>query len=253
MKAIKLIKYIFTLSTLAILVGSGFLIYNIPFSKINKLEKGYVKTTVKNGRVEYSIVSSKPSKWLPLSLINKRVYSAIQLSEDWSFYEHFGIDLSQLSNAIVDSAFKGKSLRGASTITQQLVKNLYLTSEKTIYRKLQEAVIAVYIDYKIPKNKILESYLNIIEYGTGVYGIFDASKLYFNKHPFLLDAREGAYLAVLLPNPKLYSTSFQNKKTSLFIESSVRNVLNKMKVAKYINEAELNEEISKSFSWDHSL
>ncbi len=237
------------LSLVSILIAV--VVYEIvPFSDVHKLKRGHVAVEYRDGDVVYKIVERRPKSWIPLSLISESGRNAIQISEDWSFYTHYGIDLRQLWDAVYDHIVFDKPLRGASTISQQLVKNLFLNNERSYLRKIKEAVITLYMDATLSKEKILEAYLNIIEYGDGIYGIKKASKFYFKKHPAFLTPRQGAFLAMLLPNPKLYSKSYEVKLMSPFAEQTIQNILHKMKVAKYIDEDTEKKESSNHFKWE---
>jgi membrane peptidoglycan carboxypeptidase len=143
---------------------------------------------------------NRPTGWVPLSAISRVASGAVIVSEDWAFYSHPGYDLGQIREAIEHDLEKGEFARGASTITQQVVRNVFLDKEKTLWRKAKELVLAVRLDRKVSKNRILEIYLNIAEWGPGFHGIGAASRYYFDKHPSELTAREGAFLAMLLPS-----------------------------------------------------
>lgn len=199
--------------------------------------------------VTYEHSNRRPKNWVKLSSMNKSAYGGIIVSEDWGFYSHKGLDFLQLKKAVLDAA-SGKRLRGASTITQQLAKNLFLSHERSFLRKLVEAYIAVFIELALDKKRILELYLNIVEFGKGIYGIGDAGLYYFSKLPHELGPREGAFLAMLLPNPKVYSQSFRDKEMTDFANESVKEILYKMKVAQFISEEVYERELEKSFNWE---
>ena len=114
--------------------------------------------------------------------------------------QHFGLDFDSIRKSI-DDGKRGRQLRGASTITQQLAKNLFLTPSRSLLRKGVEAYLAVVIEICLPKRRILEIYINIVELGPGVYGAGAASRRYFHKSPAALNDREAAMLAAVLPNP----------------------------------------------------
>ncbi|TNE96250.1 MAG: monofunctional biosynthetic peptidoglycan transglycosylase [Deltaproteobacteria bacterium] len=221
----------------------------VPRSDIKKLSKGYVEIKWENGQVNYTITDKKPASWVSLDQISKKSYQAIVISEDWAFFNHDGVDVNQLKKATQDMV-EGKRTRGASTISQQVVKNLFLTPEKTMTRKLKEVLITLYLEQNLSKEKILEVYLNIIEYGEGTYGIKKAAQLYFNKPTDKLSAREGAFLAMLLPNPKRHAESFRKKSLTPFAKKIVDDVLQKMKMAKFIDENELESQASQTFFWE---
>lgn len=126
---------------------------------------------------------------------------AVVAAEDQKFAEHFGFDLDSIRES-VDEHNDGAPLRGASTITQQVAKNLYLWPSKSFLRKVIEAYLTVLIETTWPKKRILEIYLNVAEFGPGIYGIGAASDIYFGKSPIELSDADAALLAAVLPNPK---------------------------------------------------
>jgi len=126
---------------------------------------------------------------------------AVVAAEDQKFADHFGFDLNSIRQSVEDYA-DGESLRGASTISQQVAKNLYLWSGRSFLRKGIEAYFTVLIEATLSKQRILEIYLNIAEFGPGVYGVRAASMTYFRKAPNELNESEAALLAAVLPNPR---------------------------------------------------
>lgn len=220
------------------------------FYSITKMKDSYFSIEVKGDQVSYNRVDKTPPNWVPLSKISKRIQQAIISSEDGTFYSHPGYDLDQLRDAVNDSFVRKKKMRGASTITQQLAKNLYLTKNKSFGRKIRELVMAVAIEKYVSKEKILETYLNIIEYGKGLYGIEKASHYYFNKDPSKLTAREGAFIAMLLPSPIRYAKSFKNKSLTPFAKRMIDSILLKMRQAGYISEEEYMNQMNSTFSWE---
>src|SRR5690606_25653822 len=165
----------------------------------------------------YDIVKKRPAYWVNLGDISTYGKWAIILSEDWAFYQHQGVDLDQLKIAITESLTLGK-VRGASTISQQMVKNIYLDHSFSFFRKFKELIITYKVEKTLSKQRILEVYLNSIEFGPGIWGIRNASFHYFKKHPSRLDPREASFLAMMLPSPKRYYESFRKKKLTPFAE-----------------------------------
>lgn len=145
-------------------------------------------------RLNYSWV-----KYKDISIYLKR---AAVVAEDDRFYEHKGLDLKGIRYAAKVNWKKKKLARGGSTITQQLVKNLYLSPSKNILRKGREMLLATIIDALLSKQRILELYLNVIEWGPNVFGASAASEYYFKSKPKNLNAAQAAFLASILPNPK---------------------------------------------------
>lgn len=243
--------------TLFALWGIGFVVLLITFFpfisalySITVTQKSYYTINLLENKAYYQRVSERPEGWVPLGEISKQIQSAIVTSEDGKFYEHPGYDLEQLNKAIRDSFVLKKKMRGASTITQQLVKNLFLDKDKTFGRKAKELVMSLMIERYADKQKILETYLNVIEYGDGLYGIKAASKFYFNKSPAKINAREAAFLAMLLPSPKKYAKSFKNKSLTPFASRMIASILLKMRQAGSIGELEYLGQLDGRFSWE---
>lgn len=140
--------------------------------------------------------------WIPSNELPEHLKLAVVASEDQRFYEHWGLDLGAIEEAIEEREQRGR-VRGASTITQQVAKNLFLSPAQNYVRKGIEAGISVLIEIFWTKERILEVYVNIAEFGPGVYGIEKASWFWFGKKVTELTPRESAKLAAVLPNPKL--------------------------------------------------
>jgi membrane peptidoglycan carboxypeptidase len=138
----------------------------------------------------------------------------VTTTEDGRFFRHQGFSPFAIQESIVTNLDKGKFARGASTISQQLAKNLYLTRDKTISRKLQEVLITWQLELALTKEEILELYFNVIEFGPGIYGIKEAAQHYFGKHPADLTLLDCLFLASLIPNPKRYYHQFSRGKVT---------------------------------------
>lgn len=218
--------------TLLVLSGVGYYIHLI--SKVRVLGDHYPVFNFENK--SYELVKQKPAHWVSVKEVSNAAKQAIIISEDWAFYDHDGIDRNQIEIAIKDSWNQGKLTRGASTITQQVVKNTLLSSEKTLTRKLKEILLATELEKVLSKDQILEHYLNLIELGRDIYGIKQASFYYFNKSPANLSHKEGAFLAMLLPSPVKYSQSFRDKALTEFASAQVNEILVKLRQANFITE-----------------
>jgi monofunctional biosynthetic peptidoglycan transglycosylase len=140
-------------------------------------------------------------KWVRFSAIPQMLKDAVRVSEDAGFYHHHGIDLGEIRAAIRQSWKQKKPLRGASTITQQLAKNLYLSPERSIWRKLKEFFIARRLEAALSKDRIFHLYLNLIELGPGIFGVEAASNAYFGKSVKALRLEEMVRLAAVIPKP----------------------------------------------------
>jgi monofunctional biosynthetic peptidoglycan transglycosylase len=163
-------------------------------------------------------------RWAVLDDIAPMMQMAVIASEDQKFPEHYGFDFDQLKKVLSQS---GGPTRGASTITQQLTKNIYLWSGKGLFRKGVEAYLTLFVELLIPKERILELYLNVVEFGSGVYGVQYASELYFKKSPAQLNRVEASLMAAVLPNPKqlkINKPSAYVYDRALNIRFSIRNL-----------------------------
>ncbi|WP_417760781.1 monofunctional biosynthetic peptidoglycan transglycosylase [Shewanella sp.] len=145
-------------------------------------------------------IAQVAQQWRPLSQISPNMQLAVIASEDQRFPEHFGFDVKQIKNAIED-AQNGEGLRGASTISQQTAKNLFMWPSRSFVRKGFEAWFTLLLELCWDKQRILEVYLNVVEFGPGIYGVEAAAQHYFHKPAAKLNAYEAASLAALLPNP----------------------------------------------------
>ncbi len=143
-------------------------------------------------------------RWIQYGRISNHLKRAVIASEDANFTEHEGVDWQAIEKAYKENVRTGKLARGGSTITQQLAKNLFLSSERSYWRKAQELVITYMIETLWDKRRILEVYLNVVEWGDGVFGAEAASRQYFNMSASQLSAEQSARLAAYLPNPKRY-------------------------------------------------
>lgn len=139
--------------------------------------------------------------WTPYAGISPHMETAVLICEDGRFFRHQGFDREAIENSIKENVKAGRFVRGASTISMQLAKNLYLSFDKTMSRKLQEAVLTTLLEQELSKEEMMELYLNVIEYGPGIYGITAAAEHYFKTTPAQLSLGQSLYLASILPNP----------------------------------------------------
>jgi len=140
-------------------------------------------------------------RWVDDASISPQLKVAVIAAEDQNFPAHYGFDLKSINDALVDRE-RGRRVRGASTISQQVAKNLFLWSEQSWFRKGLEAYFTVLIETLWPKQRILEVYLNVAEFGRGVFGVGAAADVYFHKSASSLNAYDAALLAAVLPSPK---------------------------------------------------
>lgn len=157
-------------------------------------------------------------KWVDYNKISNNLKRAVIASEDAKFLDHEGFDWDGIQKAYEKNLKKGKIVAGGSTISQQLAKNLFLSTKRTPWRKAQEAVITVMLESMLSKRRILEIYLNVIEWGNGVFGAEAAARHYYKTSASRLSAGQAARLAAMIPNPRFYdahkSTRYLNRRTA---------------------------------------
>jgi monofunctional biosynthetic peptidoglycan transglycosylase len=204
----------------------GFLAYQaIMFIRISRLKtETPLSTSLIETRASEARAQGKEPKreqlWVPLEKISPNLQRAVLAGEDTNFVTHHGFDYGAIQKvwdqgmreAAKEAKKEGENddwlpnlpdfKRGASTITQQLAKNLYLSSQKSFFRKGEEAILAIFLERELNKRRILELYLNVIEWGDGIYGAEAAAEHYFHKPASALTANEAAFLAAMIPNPR---------------------------------------------------
>ena len=157
-------------------------------------------------RVEESLEAGRKPRvrqaWVPLSAVAPHVVDAVLISEDARFYRHEGVDWTEVENAFEQSVREARLGRGASTLTQQLAKNLYLSTDRSLLRKGKELLLARQLESHLSKQRILALYLNVVEWGEGVYGIEAAAREHFGVSARSLSVAQGAMLAAMLPAPR---------------------------------------------------
>ncbi|MFA5322108.1 MAG: monofunctional biosynthetic peptidoglycan transglycosylase [Smithella sp.] len=144
--------------------------------------------------------------WVPLSRVSPYVMKAVIIAEDDKFWSHEGFDFEAMQKALEKDIKKKKIKAGGSTISQQLAKNLYLSPSKNPIRKIKEAILTWRLENNLSKRRIMELYLNVAEWGDGIYGIEAAARKHYGKSAAGLTAREAATLAAVIPNPRRYRT-----------------------------------------------
>lgn len=160
-------------------------------------------------------------RWVPYQRISSNLKRAIVVAEDAKFLDHEGFDWEGIQKAYERNRQKGKVVAGGSTISQQLAKNLFLSGERTWWRKAQEAAITVMLETVMTKRRILEIYLNVIEWGNGVFGAEAAAQYHFGVAASDLSAAQGAQLAAMVPSPRRYKagteTPYLLKRTEIIL------------------------------------
>ena len=210
-----------------------------PPAAIERLKQPFLcrLATPDGGTVEIQ-VGPESEDFVPLSEVPPLFVRALLLGEDAGFYAHHGVDLAELPVALATDFARGSYARGGSTISQQLAKNLFLSREKSLGRKLQEASLALLLDSTLGKPRQLEIYLNVIEWGPGIYGLRQAARRYFGREPMELTPRQMAFLVSLIPAPIKYQRSFADGVPSPFLDGLMATLLAKLQAVGALSETE---------------
>ncbi|MGE0399658.1 MAG: transglycosylase domain-containing protein [Kofleriaceae bacterium] len=213
-----------------------------PDDSPKRLEKEFEHfVEVEEGQWMSFVVGESNPDFVPLADISPYLIQSIQTTEDGAFYKHKGFIVSEFRTALISNLKAGKFRHGASSITMQFVKNVLLYRDKTLLRKFQELFLTWHVENTLTKDRILEIYFNVIEYGPGLYGIGPASWHYFSKPAKDLNAREAAFFSSILPSPKeRYKQYCQNTLTKWSV-AKIDRILNLMKTRKRITEDEYNQ------------
>jgi monofunctional biosynthetic peptidoglycan transglycosylase len=214
-------------AALVAVLWAALVLYDLPDVSILKHYRPAAASEVldREGRALTQYYDRKFRIWVPISSLPDLVIQAVVTAEDDTFFEHRGVNYRATWDALVHDAQKWRFARGGSTITQQMIKNVLLSREKTISRKLREYVLARRAEDLISKRRILEIYLNEVEWGDGIYGVEAASRYYFDKHASELSVDEAALLAGMLPNPKYYDPYKRKNKARDRQERVLSNML----------------------------
>jgi monofunctional biosynthetic peptidoglycan transglycosylase len=203
------------------------------------------KTALMNIRIRQAEVEGREytirQSWVPFSNIPQLLKDTVRIAEDAGFYWHKGIDFEELKEALRKNIKEKKFARGGSTITQQLAKNLYLSTKKNIIRKIKEYLIARKLEKILSKDRIFELYLNVIELGPGIFGVDAASRYYFGHSVKDLNLEEIVRLVAVLPRP----LSSDPREDSPWLKWRCRWLLHKLQLYEYISEEMVQEMIGK--------
>jgi monofunctional glycosyltransferase len=240
-------KFIFIVLILGVAACSGLLLFTyVKLPNVGLLKTENPKTTALiSQRVREAQVQGKELKirlvWVSFESIPDLLKEAVRIAEDARFYEHDGIDYEELQEAIKKNFEKGSLMRGASTITQQLAKNLYLSTERSFYRKLQEYFIAKQLEETLSKNRIFHIYLNVIEFGPGIFGVEAAARHNFGKSAAQLSLEEIVRLTAVIPKP----LSENPVRNSRWLKWRAGWILSTLRKTGRITSAEFQSEIAK--------
>jgi hypothetical protein len=205
----------------------------------------------KNSPPVYIEVNPSSPSYSELSRISRYINSTFIASEDASFFHHKGIDPNAIENALRRDLSEQRIALGGSTITMQTVKNLFLTHERTLSRKLQELFLAWHLEQILTKQRILEIYVNIVELGPGIYGVTDASRKFFGKGPDDLNLTEAAYLANLLPSPKIRYRYFCQGRITENFRDLVNGLLKRMVNLRHITAERFLQAVATPIRFNH--
>jgi monofunctional biosynthetic peptidoglycan transglycosylase len=235
-------KYIASTFACAVVIGTLWFYFSLPdvtyLVKANpsttafmELRKAQADTRNNQYRVEQT--------WVDFESIPPLFKKAVRITEDSSFYDHKGLDWFELKESIKRNIKARRFARGGSTISQQLAKNLYLSTDKSLFRKFRELFITYRLERALSKDRIFHIYLNVIEFGPGIFGVQAASRHHFNKDIDNLNLAEIARLTAVIPRPLTVSAATENS----WLKWKSKWILNKLKIYKYITAEQYNDVI----------
>lgn len=245
-------KKLFAVFSLLVLAGIAYLAWVlITLPDVESLVRTNPKTTaMMEQRAAENHTKLQPLRsWIPYKGISIHLRNAVLVSEDSAFFQHSGFDWNQIKESAKKDWAEKRFARGASTITQQLAKNLYLSTSRNPLRKLQEFLIAQQLEKHLKKERILELYLNVIEWGDGIYGIDAASNRYFGKPPSELQPEEAAILAAMIPNPRRYTPALNRA----YLEKRKGEILDHMVQWNYLDRDAYEAAKSRSVTYRQAL
>lgn len=203
-----------------------------------------VKQWTKKKGLVHAKVGPDEADWISRSQISRHIGHAVVVAEDGRFYQHHGLDFREIKHSIEANRRRKKYVRGASTITQQVVKMAFLSREKTLIRKSREALGAVILEQIMAKEDILEWYLNLVEFGDGIYGIKAAAQHYFGTKPALLTIEQSIHLAVVIPSPNSWSAGLRKRELTPFGEKRFAKIALNMRRQGYLTQQQWLHAIS---------
>lgn len=218
----KIIKRVLLLALSVFLIIQCWIFASLLYWRTNSVETTMFMrwTYFFGGRLDQGILH----QWKDWENISPYMAQAIIAAEDARFTQHHGFDWHSIENALINNQEEGTIVRGGSTISQQLAKNLFLYNQRSWLRKGQEAIATVMMESLWSKRRILEVYMNSVEFGDHIYGVEAASQYYFNKSAKYLTREQAAFLAVILPQPRYY----QKNRNSVKLKQRQRIVLGRM-------------------------
>ena len=226
-------KRLVVVGSLLFFVGIGYIAYTVatlPDVSVLKKANPTITALIEQRAIEHHSSPRPIRSWVSYNNISPHLRNAVLIAEDGSFFQHSGYDIDEIKESVKRNWREKRFARGASTITQQLAKNLYLSTSRNPLRKVREFFIAQELERTLSKQRIFEIYLNVIEWGDGIYGIEPAARRYFGKTPSELFPEEAAILAAMIPNPRRY-TPARNLK---YLERRKKEILERLARWKYL-------------------
>jgi monofunctional glycosyltransferase len=226
-------KRLVVVGSLLFFTGIGYIAYTVAtLPDVSALKKANPTLTavIEQRAIEHDTSPRPIRSWVSYNNISPHLRNAVLIAEDSSFFQHSGYDIDEIKESVKRNWREKRFARGASTITQQLAKNLYLSTSRNPLRKVREFFIAQELERTLSKQRIFEIYLNVIEWGDGIYGIEPATRRYFGKSASELLPEEAAILAAMIPNPRRY-TPARNLK---YLERRKKEILERLARWKYL-------------------
>ena len=209
-------KILYTLLYLVFIFYFSLPSFNIPWLQYGQIR---ISSLMEQRALENFLLFYPRQSWVDIDDVNTNLLKAVVSMEDGKFFVHKGIDWKELKTSLRLNKRRGRSVRGGSTITMQLSKNLFLSTSKSVLRKGKEFLITLRMEKELSKKTILENYVNIIEWGEGIFGIDKAASIYFDKEPNELTAIESSKLAAVIPSPLRHDPStgsrYVNRRSSI--------------------------------------
>ena len=222
-----------------------------PSLRATRLLHDFAFTAVEPGGQRVTVEVAADNEWTrPLEEISQHMVSAVLTTEDGAFWRHHGFITSEFATALSQNLRAGKFKYGASSITMQIVKNVFFERKKTLSRKLEELFFTWYVEQVVPKPRLMEIYLNIIELGPEIYGVPRAAQHFFNKNPLDLTVRESVFLASLLPSPKRRYAFYCNQAVPDWWNRALDRLLAIMRKRNRITQEEYDAAMAETITFD---
>src|SRR5215468_6656360 len=230
-------KRLLIIGLLLFFLGIGYIGYTVAtVPDVSSLRKSNpTVTALIEERAEENHTKPRPIRsWVPYNNISPFLRNAVLIAEDSAFFQHSGYDIDEIKESMKRNWREKRFARGASTITQQLAKNIYLSTSRNPLRKFREFFIAQELERNLSKQRIFEIYLNVIEWGDGLYGAEPAARRYFAKSASELLPEEAAVLAAMIPNPRRYTPA----RNHAYLEKRKNEILDHMVQWNYLNRSD---------------